>query len=221
MMIGFELSEQSMAKRKVQLRRHPRFELLGGNVALDFVNTLDNRPSAEPIELLKGYSDLARFSEDSGILTKQQADYFYEHALRRPDEAEAVMRQARSLREALHDMFWALMNKKKAPQKAMDTLNGELHDAVLHTRLVQVGDRYELRFDEMTSCFRAILWPITRAAAQLLTSNDMALVRACSSPTCRWLFLDTSKNHHRRWCSMKLCGNRTKARRFYAKKKSA
>src|ERR1700724_3060259 len=107
MMIGFELSGQSMAKRKVQLRRPPRFELLGGNVALDFVNTLDNRPSAEPTELLKEYSDLARFTEDTEILTKQQADYFYEHALRRPDEAEAAMRQARALREALHAMFWA------------------------------------------------------------------------------------------------------------------
>ena len=63
--------------------------------------------------------------------------------------------------------------------------------------------------------------PIVRAAADLLASSDVALVRACSSPTCQWLFLDTSKNHHRRWCSMKQCGNRAKVRRFYAKKKTS
>jgi predicted RNA-binding Zn ribbon-like protein len=113
----------------------------------------------------------------------------------------------------------------------MDRLNANLHDAALHSRLVQtksvqnkmpqVEGRLEWRFDELTSSFGAMLWPIARAAADLLASSDVALVRACSSPTCQWLFLDTSKNHHRRWCSMKQCGNRAKVRRFYAKKKIA
>ena len=66
-----------------------------------------------------------------------------------------------------------------------------------------------------------MLWPIARAAADLLASPDVALVRTCSSPTCQWFFLDTSKNHHRRWCNMKVCGNRAKVRKFYAKRRTA
>jgi len=54
------------------------------------------------------------------------------------------------------------------------------------------------------------------SAAGLMTSPEMARVRACGSSDCRWLFLDTSKNHTRRWCDMKICGNRMKARRFKA-----
>jgi predicted RNA-binding Zn ribbon-like protein len=46
----------------------------------------------------------------------------------------------------------------------------------------------------------------------------MARVRTCGVDTCRWLFLDTSKNHTRRWCNMKVCGNRVKARRFQARR---
>jgi predicted RNA-binding Zn ribbon-like protein len=61
------------------------------------------------------------------------------------------------------------------------------------------------------------VWAMAQSAAGLLTSAAMEHVRACSSPTCRWLFLDTSKNHSRRWCDMKLCGNRMKARRFQAR----
>ena len=203
----------------------PFFELLG-NVCLDFINTLDNRPSDKPKELLKSYYDLARFGEDTGILTPEQLDYFFEQIPLMPDQAEEALRRAINLREALHAIFAAVMKKQTAPQHAMERLNANLHDAALHSRLVQSEltereGRLEWRFDNMTSSFNAMLWPIARAAADLLASSDLALVRACSSPTCQWLFLDTSKNHHRRWCSMKQCGNRAKVRKFYAKKKLA
>jgi predicted RNA-binding Zn ribbon-like protein len=224
-----------MTENKPGRRGPPFFELLG-NVCLDFINTLDNRPSSEPKELLKNYYDLARFGEDAGILTPEQLDFFYERVPLMPDEAEEAMRRAINLREALYAIFSALMKKQPAPQLAVDRLNANLHDAALHSRLVQpklvqtksvqnkkpqVEGRLEWRFDDLTSSFNAILRPIARAAADLLASPDVAMVRACSSPTCQWLFLDTSKNHRRRWCSMKQCGNRAKVRKFYAKKKTA
>ncbi len=60
-----------------------------------------------------------------------------------------------------------------------------------------------------------MLWLIADAAAALLTSPRLALVRQCSGEECTWLFVDTSKNHRRRWCDMRDCGNRAKARRHY------
>jgi len=223
--------EPTMTETKSERRQAPFFQLIAGNVCLDFINTLDNRPSGQPKELLKNYCDLARFGEDSGILTPEQLDYFFEQVHLMPDEAEEAMRRARNLREALHDIFLALMNKKTAPQLAMDGLNANLHEAALHSRLVQPqtaqpqtaqrDGRLEWRFDDLKSSFSAMLWPIARAAADLLASSDVALVRACSSPTCQWFFLDTSKNHHRRWCDMKVCGNRAKVRKFYAKKRKS
>jgi predicted RNA-binding Zn ribbon-like protein len=210
-----------MTETKTGRRRPPKFELVGGNLCLDFINTLDDRPSAEPKELLTNYYELARFGEDTGILTPEQLDFLYERVHLIPDEAEEAMRRARNLREALYEIFSALMNKQTAPQGAMERLNGNLHNTALHVRLVQRAGSCGWKFDEMTSVLDGVLWPIVRAAADLLTSSDLALVRACSSPTCQWLFLDTSKNHHRRWCSMEQCGNRAKARKFYSKKKTA
>jgi predicted RNA-binding Zn ribbon-like protein len=215
-----------MTETKIERRQPPKFELIGGNVCLDFVNTLDDRPSAQPKELLKNYYELARFGEDTGILTPAQLDFFYERAHLAPDETKEAMRRAINLRESLYAIFMAVLNKQKAPQLAMDRLNANLHNVAQHARLVQ-GEtlqregRLEWRFDDMTSAYDAMLWPIARAAADLLASSDLAHVRACSSPTCQWLFLDTSKNHHRRWCSMKQCGNRAKVRRFYARRKTA
>jgi predicted RNA-binding Zn ribbon-like protein len=229
-----------MVETKLERQRPSRFELIAGNVCLDFINTLDDRPSGEPKDLLKEYDDLARFGEEAGILTPAQFDDLVEKVRAMPDEApddaDEALRRARNLREALHDIFSALMNHEAAPQPAMDRLNANLHDAALHSRLIQPETiqretilrktvqrepRCEWRFDDLTSSFNAMLWPIARAAADLLASADLPLVRACSSPTCQWLFLDTSKNHRRRWCDMKACGNRAKVRRFYAKKKTA
>ncbi len=209
-----------MTEANPRKRRPPTFELIGGNVCLDFINTLDDRPSDHPKELLTSYDELARFGEDSGILTPEELGFFHKRVQLAPDEAEEALRRARNLREALHDIFSAVLNKQKAPQLAMDQLNANLHEAAFHSRLVQRGDGLEWRFDELTSSFDAMLWPIARAAADLVASPDLAQVRACSSSSCQWLFLDTSKNHHRRWCSMKQCGNRAKVRRFYARRKT-
>ena len=196
------------------------FELIAGNLSLDFVNTLDDRPSGKPNELLKGYDDLARFASEAGILTPAQADYLLEKVPSRSDEAEDALRRAHNLRETLHTIFSAVVKGQKVPQTAMDKLNASVHEAALHSRLVQNDERCEWRFDDPGSSFSSILWPIARVAADLLASDQLAYVRACSSPTCQWFFLDTSKNHHRRWCSMKLCGNRSKVRKFYARKKT-
>jgi predicted RNA-binding Zn ribbon-like protein len=67
----------------------------------------------------------------------------------------------------------------------------------------------------------APLWGVTRSAADLLTSDtERPLVRECSAEDCHWLFLDTTRNRSRQWCSMKSCGNRQKARRHYQRVRS-
>jgi predicted RNA-binding Zn ribbon-like protein len=72
--------------------------------------------------------------------------------------------------------------------------------------------------DEEELDLARLLWPVARSAAELLTSPDRQLVRECLGDNCGWLFLDTSKNHRRTWCSMQGCGNRAKARRHYARR---
>src|SRR5690606_34555848 len=66
-----------------------------------------------------------------------------------------------------------------------------------------------------------VLWPVAVSAAELLTSADRERVKECAADTCNWLFLDMSRNRSRRWCDMKECGNRAKARRFYKRQRAA
>ena len=56
---------------------------------------------------------------------------------------------------------------------------------------------------------------IVASAQSLLSSKEVARVKEC--PNCGWLFLDTSKNQSRRWCSMNTCGVHDKMRRYHKK----
>jgi predicted RNA-binding Zn ribbon-like protein len=199
-------------------RRQPGFDLIAGSVGLDFVNTLDDR-HIKPKELIEHYSDLVHFGEDAGLLEPKQADRLIKRSATAPDAAEKALRRAIELREAIHDVFWAIMNKRPAPAAALATLNAKAQAAAQHLRLVPVNGAFEWRFDD-PSDFDSLLWQIARSAADLLASDQLSFVRACSSKECEWFFLDTSKNHHRRWCDMKRCGNRAKVRTFYARQKA-
>jgi predicted RNA-binding Zn ribbon-like protein len=206
---------QTSENRKVT--RRPRFELIAGNVCLDFVNTLDDRHT-QPKELLENYLDLARFAEDTGLLDSSQVDRLFARSEADPEHAREVLKWARELREAIYDVFWAIINQRPAPPMALARLNGSVQIAAEHMRLVPVKGGFEWKFDDVNQ-FESMLWPIARAAADLLVSDQLSYVRACSSKTCEWFFLDTSKNHHRRWCDMTRCGNRAKVQRFYERQK--
>jgi len=192
-------------------------------VCLDFVNTLDDRYSGEPKELLQRYEDLARFAEDTELLDQAEADRLTRLSLHSAKEAEKVRGRAIQLREAIYAVLWALVQKKPVAAQDLEALNQWVQEAAQHCSLVEKGNekvaQFQWRFDPAGNDLAAPLWPIARSAADLLASEQVQYVRACASKTCEWLFLDESKNHGRRWCDMTKCGNRAKARAFYDRKK--
>jgi predicted RNA-binding Zn ribbon-like protein len=206
---------------KIAKRRPPRFDLCGGALCLDFVNTLDDRYSNEPKELLKSYIDLARFAEDTGILSEQQVDRLFESSMQSPETAQPALAAAIELREAMHAVFWALVKHKPVPQASLNVLNQYVQGAAQHMSLTPGRGHFEWQFDSSLTDFNTPLWPIARSAAELLASDHVEYIRACASKTCEWLFLDESKNHRRRWCDMTKCGNRAKVKRFYTRNKKA
>lgn len=190
-------------------------------MCLEFVNTLDDRFSEHPKELLASYRDLARFAEDAGILSPQQVDRLCAQSEEAPESAERVLRSAVRMREAMSEVFYALAKQETVSKTALAVLNEYVQKAAQHVRLVPGDARFDWQFDFAQDHLEAPLWPIARSAAELLGSESVQFVRACASETCEWLFLDESKNHRRRWCDMTKCGNRAKVRSFYKRQKKA
>jgi predicted RNA-binding Zn ribbon-like protein len=191
------------------------FQLVGGHTALDLVNMLDWRfREGGTEERLQSYNDLVDFAAQSGLLTSRQARH-----LKRGTSAYAgnrVLEEVRELREALADLIYSGLDRRNASDASLKTL--EKYFQAAHAQAQLVSDGARLRWDWVSAETKAQfpLWALARAASGLMLSENIEKVRACGNPACRWLFLDTSKNHSRRWCEMKICGNRMKARRFKA-----
>jgi len=204
---------------KTRGHRPLQFELIAGPVCLDFINTLDDRFSNEPKELLKSYSDLVRFAEDAGVLGSFYGNQLLAYDEQRPDAGRRVLAAAIGLREAMFTIFEAIRRKRHVPYEALYKLNEFLQSAAGNSELVEVSGGFEWQFTERPLELRSPVWPIAYSAASLLTSDDVSFIRTCASDSCRWYFLDTSKNHQRRWCDMTKCGNRAKFQRYYERQK--
>jgi|SRR5579884_3325921 len=189
------------------------FKLIAGNLALDFANTLDNRfDAARTEELLATYDDFLRFCRQTHVINATEAAALAASSER---EKQNALRSARELRELMERVFSAVARRARIDQDDLAPLNTYIQKALEHRRLSEERGKIRWSWHDLTSNAVAPLWPITLAAADLLTSDDLRYVRECGIDTCRWLFLDLRKNHSRRWCDMKVCGNRAKARRYY------
>ncbi len=207
--------------------KHSLFDLSGGYPALDFVNSLDNRFDASgPVELLADYADLLRFTEQTALLEPRQAGRLGNAVA--PEAARRALRGARELRESMAAVLYGSLEGQPPAPGDILTLERHFHAASAHQALLwkpssgnPIG-RSELAWgwDRVETRAEFPVWLVAHSAAQLMLSQAMARVRACGADSCRWLFLDTSKNHTRRWCNMKVCGNRMKARRFQARHES-
>lgn len=181
--------------------------------ALAFVNTLSGRPTPAPADRLVSYDALAGWAREAGLIKADEAERLVTRARRRGAEGERILTRARELRELLHETLTTLGAGKTPTQATLAQLSGHLSEWYRHGRLVPSYGSLQWVYAGDDDLDRP-LWEVARAAARLLTSLRLDRVRACAASDCGWWFLDDTKNASRRWCDMKICGNRDKVRRF-------
>jgi predicted RNA-binding Zn ribbon-like protein len=199
-----------------------QFEFVGGSVCLDFANTVGGKRGLVTREYLNSYADFVSWCRQADLLDESTAKTLLRSGTRQAEKSAAALRRAIALREAIYRIFAAL-GSGEAPQISdLDHLNAEL--SVHHGRLRVASNRkgFEWTWTSSDDALDHSLGPIARSAADLLTSPSLLKqVRQCGSRTCGWLFVDSSKNHSRRWCVMSDCGNAAKVRRFRMKRRRA
>jgi len=197
-----------------------KFQFVGRELCLDFCNTVGGKRGVATREYLHSYSDLLSWCAQAGLVDSFAAAQLFKMGIRQPIEAAKVCARALALREAIFDIFSALMNSKGAPANSIRLLNAELALSLGRLRISFKTGQDEFSWDWALkdSPLDGPLGPIARSAADLLVSDKWrGHIRMCQAGDCGWLFLDSSKNHSRRWCDMKDCGNRAKVRRHRLK----
>lgn len=185
------------------------FLFLANHPALDFLNT-ELVEHGRRVDRLRTVGDLTSWliqaglmdASDAAIPTTTGAD---------PGAGHQTLQRVRIIRSALRDAVTARSAHEPVPDGVLRTMNNQLRAAPGHFQLLRAPDGLEVGFAGAGSAAAGLLAPVLAAAVHLLTEVGSGRVRVCSNPDCILFFLDASRNHGRRWCSMSSCGGRAKS----------
>ena len=202
----------------VEHRESEGHRLVGGELCLDFANTVNGHSRLTQHEYLHDYKDLVLWGRHTGVLTAGETGVLLKEAVVQTVEAEAVYRKGLDLREVTFRIFSALAGGSQADGGDLKHLSTFWQEGQGHARLVRSAGGFSLGWDD-EPCLESLLRAVASSAIHLLTAPQVRQVRSCDGALCDWLFVDASRNHLRRWCSMDECGNRAKMHRRQLKQK--
>lgn len=182
---------------------------VAGHAALELCNTRAGWGTETPRDYLIGYAELAVWARENDLLTAQATDSLVAESAVRPRAAAAALRTAHVLRQDLYDSF--VDGSADATAAAVRLAARALSEA---TPLRSDGWRLTPELS-----LRAPADAFALAALPLLQDGRSIAVHRCAGEGCGWLFLDPT--HRRRWCTMAICGNRAKARRYVERHRGA
>jgi len=185
-------------------------------LCLDYANTRCWRGLAQPRETLQRPADLLAWCRRAGLRPLPAR-------LRAPAVA-GLFAEAICLREVIYSVFSGLATDSTIAAADLSALNAAIGQAAPRAHIAPFGAGYawhDVRIGAAAVSAADLLSPVVWSAADLLVAARAGAVRQCAENTCRWLFLDQSRNAARRWCDMGSCGNRAKARRHYRRRRAA
>ena len=191
----------------------PSYDFIGGNICLDFVNTVGGLRGQVSKEYINDYADLVDWALQAKVISVDTAEALRRAASSQAKDAHRAFVAALAVREAIYDIFSAVAGSNAVPAESLAIINGEILGALGHMRLTAERKKFEWRLATDVLDLKLPIWAVARATLELLTSDQLDRVRECSGDLCGWLFLDTTRNHSRLWCDMRGCGNRAKVRR--------
>ena len=186
----------------------PRF--YAGAWCLDFANTVEPRDGQEGHDFVPDYEALLRWSEAADLLAGPAAlAGLRRTAASTPARAAEAHEAAIAFREATYRTFAAVAADRTPREPDLATIQEAYVEGLRHAR-PRVGTA-GLEWEWSPTDLDLPRWRLAKDAVDLLQSDRLKRVKSCQ-PSCGWLFLDITKNHSRRWCSMRECGFEAKAR---------
>jgi predicted RNA-binding Zn ribbon-like protein len=191
------------------------FLFVGNQLALDFLNTCPVQ-NGETLELLPDFKALLRWFRAAELLNAGQAASLKER-WGETDRARRTLDAARELRERLRKDILAWERGVAIRPSTVEELNRLMVDHPMLTRVKATRNAFskQLWFDPQQP--ENLSAPLAYSAATLFAEADRDRVRKCGQ--CVLHFYDTSKKGTRRWCSMRLCGNRLKVANYAARRR--
>lgn len=184
--------------------------LLGGRLSIDFINSA---PTAAPIS----WERLLEFLEATSIISSERAVQLTSLPDSDPQSATSLLLKSQRLASTLRRVFTSMLRKQKIAPEWVEPVNEILRVTEGHDELVSQDGQWKIEFVAREGGLDWLLAAMARSAAEVIAEGDRARLRLCANPQCGLFFSDDSRTHQRRWCSMALCGNRSKVAAFARK----
>jgi predicted RNA-binding Zn ribbon-like protein len=195
------------------LDRSPPF-FVGNHLALDFLNTVAT-PEGAIIDWLCDGQDLVRWLEEARVIDRVSAARI---RIWRGDSLDEAAGKVREFRNWLRKFVTARKGKPLratagsiAPLNELLARDKSFLQVEVAGRTTKAGHPLVLGRVRRWESPEELIDPLVDAAADLICNYDFQLIRSCEGSACCLMFLDRTKGHARRWCSMAVCGNRAKA----------
>lgn len=177
------------------------FMFVGNALWLDFLNT-EPCVGGLKTELLFSSEALALWGEAAGVPPPPVV----------PPKDRAWLSGALELRRLLRNAAVRLVSGQDLPAALVQSVNRYLREKPFVRVLQPSAAGWALASQPANPTSEAFTAFIALDFARFIAAGRTDRVRQCAHPDCVMVFLDTSKNGSRRWCSMETCGNREKAR---------
>jgi predicted RNA-binding Zn ribbon-like protein len=188
---------------------------LGGRLCVAFANSVEWRRSATPRELMPDASAMVEWTRELGLIDPDEAEVLMGSSDTSP--AVAGYGRAIDLRETLYRLLGDAAAGREPAADDVEALNDSLADAHGAIKVIHGPAGYASVWSLEGHEFDLARLAAARSTASLLCSDDLARLKQCPGPECGWLFVDSSRNRSRRWCDTRLCGNRDRVARHYAR----
>jgi predicted RNA-binding Zn ribbon-like protein len=190
------------------------FPLLAGRLSVDFVN-------AAPPSVELSWDRLIRFLDMTNIVSTERGAQLLGLPQVDPQASGALLLKARRLNVALRKAFTAMLRKQRMAGEWIEPVNEILRITEGHDELVGQDSAWKIEFIAREGGLDWLLAAVARSGAEIIAEGTHARLRLCANPHCGLFFYDDSRTRRRRWCSMALCGNRSKVAAFARKHASA
>lgn len=197
----------------------PNFYTIGNRLAVDFGNTVVTADGSG--DGLRSWGDLVGFLVAAGQMDGGRAATVKTLNGADPEGTARILGQAVALREAVRRIVGALAEEKAVQAEWVEPINAVLRVTEGHDELVEAADGWRFAFVRREQRLEWLLAGIARSAAELVEEGPGAPVRKCARADCVLYFYDTSRTGRRRWCSMAVCGNRSKVAAFSSRRRQA
>ena len=177
--------------------------LIAGRLALDFANSAR-------LESVLSWEHLINFLESSHVVTPERAGKLLLLPDSDPNAAGSLLQKAVLFAVSFRKCLLALLAKQRLFPEWIVPINQILRITEGHDELVLVGNTGRIEFIAREGGLEWLLAAIARSAAELIAEGPKARLRICANRECGYFFYDDSRTHQRRWCSMAVCGNRSK-----------